>query len=115
MLVLCLTLLSCSTGADSRINGKWRTEKEFRGVPMEVVTVKIDGKSISVSVIPKGRRLYNSGFGGSELQTFTGTYVEGNKFDLSNGITLDYNDKLDRLYLKSEWGGQEYVRYEFQN
>lgn len=103
-------LVSCNNGADSKMNGKWRTEKEFRGVPNEIVTVDIKGESVTVKIDPAGRRSYG-GFGDHSIKNFTGKRTNENNFELGNGITLDYNEDLDRLYLKSQWGGQEYTRY----
>lgn len=94
------------------MNGTFRTEKEFRGLPNTVVTVKTENNSVFVKIDPMGNRLYmaGSGMGGNRIENITGTYKGGNKFELSNGTTLDYNSDLDKLYIKSSIGGAEYNR-----
>lgn len=95
----------------NEIDGFWRTKKSFKGYPMEVVTVKVKGKSIFVKIDPKGRSKRNSGMTRSSVDEVTGKFISENKYELSNGLLLEYNKELDILYLKSPYGGEEYYRF----
>lgn len=95
----------------NEIDGFWRTKKSFKGYPMEVVTVKVKGKSIFVKIDPKGRSKRNSGMTRSSVDEITGKFISKYEYELSNGLLLEYNKELDILYLKSPYGGEEYYRF----
>ncbi len=100
-------------GDDHNINGKWRTEEEIerKNVPHEIITIRIVGDSILVN-IKEGMSMLNSGKEEYKGKDFTGTRIEGNRFELYNGaLILDYNKELNKLSIKSEYGGKEYIRY----
>ncbi len=112
-LLIAICFISCNNGSNSRINGDWRTKDEFNGIPKTILTIKTNKESVFVHLDPKGSRAYMSGFGDNDKKDYTGKYLDNNKFELGNGLILEYNEDLDLVYLKSQLGGgQEFSRYE---
>ncbi|WP_435578438.1 SH3 domain-containing protein [Gilvibacter sp.] len=96
------------TNTDDLISGKWGSEKKGRysKLPETTLDIKIKGNSI---IIQRNWNYYAT----PESKTITGTRSdEKDKFELSDGTVLSINEELGLLYIKNEFGGEEYKRYD---
>jgi len=101
---------ACDSGSHSMLNGKWVTQKKFRGVPYVILTINMEGSTVHMKYDPEGERQYYQGVSNPKTYNAIGKYIGDDQYEMSNGMILQYYKENDQLYLKRNDWSQQYLR-----